>query len=125
MVIYSEPDFRNLPAHTVRLFDATGEASFFAQTAWYDLMARNARPPGAQMRLYLDSEPASVGLILRTDGDRRLRGASNAYTMEYGPIGLADKTTDAPLRRLAGALAAELAARNDRHGRARPPGAEL
>ncbi len=106
MVIYAEPNFARLPPDVVRLFDMAGERSFFAQTAWYELVARFARPDEAQFRLYLDAEPASTGFLLRTNGPRALHGVSNAYTMEYGPLG-GDAADCAALEQLAQAMAGE------------------
>ena len=49
-------------------------------------MARYGREPGSGIRLYADCDQAEAAFVCRTDGDRRLQGASNFYSVEHGPI---------------------------------------
>ncbi|MGH7225967.1 MAG: hypothetical protein ACRELF_22340, partial [Gemmataceae bacterium] len=107
MMIYPDPDFTRLPENVVGLFEGASAANFFSHIGWYELMSRSARAADTQVRLYVDAEPPSAGLLLRTDGKRRLHGFSNAYTMEYGPIGRSNAASCMVLHHLAEAIAKE------------------
>lgn len=83
--MYDAPDFDNLPEDLRLIFERAGEESFFAQQAWYGLMATHGREPESHARIYQGEKDERVALVMRVAG-RTLSGLSNAFTMEYGPL---------------------------------------
>ena len=106
MIVLSEPDFLALPPHLAALFTAAGTQSFFSQAGWYSIMTRRAREPGSQIRVYADSDRPTAALVCRTDGDRRLQGLANFYSVEHGPI-FGDADASNAIAGLAGEIAGE------------------
>jgi hypothetical protein len=107
MNVHFEPEFLNLPTELKSLFAAASTSSFFSQAAWYDLMTQRARISSSTIRLYSDSTPPTVGLVMRSEGYRRLHGFSNAYSLEYAPIMSAGIISCDPLRELIANVAKE------------------
>jgi Acetyltransferase (GNAT) domain len=90
MPLYTNPDFRRLPAGPRAIFGQSAQASFFALPAWYDLMTRHAVPAGAEIRLYTDERPGSQIAVLlhtsRSQPQRSLVSLANFYSVEHGII---------------------------------------
>src|SRR6185437_4665375 len=108
MRVYEESDFGNLPPGLDLLFKSAGEASFFQQKAWYELVAAHAREDNSVARIYVRGSSHDAALVMRVDA-RWLNGMSNAFTMEYGPLIASAGNPD-----IVRQLAAEI-------GRQRPP----
>lgn len=87
MPVYRNPDFRRLAGSHAEAFADSSRESFFAQPAWYDLMARYG-VPASEIRVYSDAQPASAMLpLVRTTipaGRRTLASLTNAHSLEHG-----------------------------------------
>ncbi len=89
MPVYRNPDFRRLPRGLDAIFDGSGDDSFFALPAWYDLMARHGVAAGTEIRVYADERPHSAtALVLRAaaDGERRLASLTDIYSAEHAAV---------------------------------------
>jgi hypothetical protein len=87
---YSNPDFTAPPQDLAALLSSAGARSFFAQAAWYGLMARHGVTSGTGIRVVTGgSGSAGAALLLqeeRSGERRRLRSLANPYSVEHGPL---------------------------------------
>jgi hypothetical protein len=111
MPLYTNPDFRRLPSDPAAIFVKRAQDSFFAQPAWYDLMARHGVAPGTEIRLYTHERPGSaIGFLLQVAGagpERRLASLVNAYGVEHGILSEPAADLDAGLAGIIAEILAE------------------
>jgi hypothetical protein len=108
MLVRKNPDFGALPADLAALFNAAHETSFYAQAAWFDLLARYASDPNTAIRLYSNEPHPTVALVCRASESQTLEGLTSFYTLEYGPIFAPDSpTSQLAVRGLIAEIAAE------------------
>jgi hypothetical protein len=90
MPLYRNPDFRRLPSGLARAFNQSPPDSFFALSAWYDLMARYGVPQATEIRVYTAELPASAAALLAQtstgDDGRNLVSLTNAHSLEHGIV---------------------------------------
>src|SRR5260370_8398058 len=90
MPLYRNPDFRRLPSGLARAFNQSPPDSFFALSAWYDLMARYGVPQATEIRVYTAELPASAAALRAQtstgDAGRNLVCLPNAHALEHCPL---------------------------------------
>src|SRR5260370_1690508 len=90
MPLYRNPDFRRLPSGLAPPFNQSPPDSFFALSAWYDLMARYGVPQATEIRVYTAELPASAAALLAQtstgDDGRNLLSLPTAHRLDHGIV---------------------------------------